>query len=307
MKVIMYHYVHPLNTNRFLGLNALDLKLFIEQIDFLSKNYNIIDHNIANYYFELNQKLPPNFVLLTFDDGYIDMYRYVLPELVKRKLKGLFYVPNYFQTKKILDVNIIHLLLCKKENINLYLNDIKLIISQSDLHHSFDYYCSKVVFTSRYDSREIEVIKQMLQFLLPKDLRSIIIRILLEKYIGNDMEDLFNQYYCSKIHLDEMISLGMHIGGHGANHLWQGNLTNNEQESEVFESFSFLNSLKKQEFHTYSYPYGSYNTFSIELLKKYNFKFAFTTETNSFDSDKFSKYEIPRFDTKDTYPFNNLV
>ncbi|MHA8054522.1 polysaccharide deacetylase family protein [Aquirufa nivalisilvae] len=296
-----------MKTNKFSGLNALDLENFIKQLDYLQKKYCIIDHNILMQHLESNMKLPSNCVLLTFDDGYIDIYNYVLPVLLERNLKGLFYVPNYFKSKKLLQVNVIHLLLSKRENIKLYLKYIKNFVSKAETNKKFNDYCNQVIYSSRYDCQEVELLKQLLQFILPETIRSKILSELLKKFIEVCEDELFELYYCSKLHLNEMISYGMHIGGHGNNHLWHNTLSDEDQEKEVFESLNFLNTLSKQDFYSFSYPYGGYNQFSIELMKKYDFKFAFTTELNSFNQNVFSKFEIPRFDTNDTYPFNNLV
>ena len=53
----------------------------------------------------------PN-MLLTFDDGLSDHYQYVLPELRRRGLWGIFYIPaGPYQSGRMLDVHCIHLLI----------------------------------------------------------------------------------------------------------------------------------------------------------------------------------------------------
>ena len=55
--------------------------------------------------------LSQNGVVLTFDDGLKDHYNFVYPELKRRGLWGIFYIPTgQYKNKKILDVHRIHLL-----------------------------------------------------------------------------------------------------------------------------------------------------------------------------------------------------
>ena len=54
---------------------------------------------------------PKDKIILTFDDGLIDHYKFVYPILKEMKLWGVFYIPTaQFTDKKILPVHLIHLL-----------------------------------------------------------------------------------------------------------------------------------------------------------------------------------------------------
>ena len=56
--------------------------------------------------------LPANACLLSFDDGYKDHIKYVMPELMKRKIQGLFF-PSVQSTveREMLEVNSIQFIL----------------------------------------------------------------------------------------------------------------------------------------------------------------------------------------------------
>ena len=84
---ITYHYVREIQNSSYPNLKGLEFKNFRRQLDFLTKNYNFFDPN------ELFQKksFKENSCILTFDDGFKDHIDYVLPELKKRKLKGIFF------------------------------------------------------------------------------------------------------------------------------------------------------------------------------------------------------------------------
>src|SRR3954464_15458059 len=108
MKAILYHYVRPgpLGWQR---LKYLHLDNFRRQLDWLAENVGFLPrqeflNSVANCQ-------PGNGAVLTFDDGFSDHYRYVLPELVSRKLWAIFYIPTGVYTSgRLLDVHRIHLL-----------------------------------------------------------------------------------------------------------------------------------------------------------------------------------------------------
>ena len=56
------------------------------------KIFNIIEFDDALDILGSNKKYKKPFLLLTFDDGYIEHYKYVLPFLLKKKImkKGYF-------------------------------------------------------------------------------------------------------------------------------------------------------------------------------------------------------------------------
>ncbi len=54
----------------------------------------------------------------------------------------------------------------------------------------FDYYYSKLANSSRYDSSEVRFIKGLLQFELDEEIRSKIINILFDKYVGVSQKNI---------------------------------------------------------------------------------------------------------------------
>jgi len=57
---------------------------------------------------------PSSGVILTFDDGLRDHYKYVFPKLKEHNLWGIFYISTApFHNKKLIDVHRIHMLVGK--------------------------------------------------------------------------------------------------------------------------------------------------------------------------------------------------
>ena len=112
MKAVMYHYVRFPNS-KYPYFKGLHVDYFKRQLDWFSNNGGFVgrDDFLNIFKNHKNQELPSGFVL-TFDDGLSDHYDFVYPELIKRGIFGIFYIPTlYFTSKKILDVHRIQLLI----------------------------------------------------------------------------------------------------------------------------------------------------------------------------------------------------
>ena len=115
--IIMYHYIRDVQSSLFPRINALSVSDFKNQLNYLEKNYTFV--SIADLQASILDKkssLPPNSVLLTFDDGYSDHFETVYPILCDRGIKGIFFPPaRPIIENSVLDVNKIQFIIavCK--------------------------------------------------------------------------------------------------------------------------------------------------------------------------------------------------
>ena len=298
LKIVMYHYV----TNRIdkikKNFKYLSIKKFENQIKYLKNNFEILDpidfHSIIN---DKNIKLKKS-ILLTFDDGYIDHYKNVLPILEKNKLKAIFYPVISSITKNvILDVNKIHLILSFYKNHKLLL---KLILG--DLEKNFNINISKILSridtSSKYDSAETIIIKRLLQRDLNENIRSNILNRFIKKLRINE-NSFSKKLYLNIRMIKEMKKLGHEIGCHTYSHRWLGHINEKNQLDEINKNLNYLkkNKLLNQEW-SFCYPYGNYNRSTIKILQKLKCNFAVTTIHGDFNK-KFNKLELPRIDTNE--------
>ena len=73
------------------------------------------------------KELPKNACYLTFDDGFKDHFKYVMPELLKRNIQGSFFPPSMaVKNQELLDVHAIHFILASSKNINSLFIDLTL-------------------------------------------------------------------------------------------------------------------------------------------------------------------------------------
>lgn len=302
--VVMYHYVRDLKHSRYPDIKGLDISLFYEQIMFLKKHYQFITMELLIDSFGNGSSLPEKSVLLTFDDAYSDHFQYVFPFLDKHNIQGSFFPPVKAITEhKVLDVNKIHFILAAESDKSKIISEIRneLNIASRDHHlESFDFYYNKLAKANRFDTAEVVFMKRLLQVELEEPLRNIITNQLFEKIVGIDEGSFSRELYMDIEQIQCMRRNGMHIGSHGYDHYWLGSLNEEKQRVEIEKALDFLTLIGCDINNwTMCYPYGNYNETTIELLKEYNCKLAFTTEVNIADIQNHNRYALPRIDTND--------
>ena len=309
INIVAYHYIREIKNSKFKNLRGIEYNFFKKQIKFYKKNFNIISPDDLIEILNKKKKYNKPCLLLTFDDGYIDHYKYVFPLLVKEKIKGCFYPPINIFRGEVLDVNKIHFILEKcqdtlmlfdvlrlylKKNYNLDINKEKLKKINS---------ISKINPTSipEYDDASTILIKKLLQNYLPAKIRKSACNYLFKKFVKIDLKIFSKQLYLNLKQLKEMDKAGMHIGCHGVNHVRWKTWSFKKQLNEIKESKKFFDK-KKINTKNFSvcYPYGSYNQNSAKVLEKLGIKFGLTCDHGNFTVNKKSnKYKLPRFDAND--------
>ena len=93
----------------------------------------------------------------------------------------------------------------------------------------------------------------------------------------------------------------MTFGSQGINHYWWKFLDYETQLKEIKQSITYFKKIKAYNNNfSVCYPYGSYNSHTFKILKKFNIKFALTTQANSINKNNLSnRFTYPRYDTND--------
>lgn len=92
--IVMYHYVRDLKRSRFPAIKGLSVERFCRQLDFIQTNYTPITvENLLESLERRGEDLPPDPILLTFDDGYSDHFTNAFPHLDARGIQGCFFLP----------------------------------------------------------------------------------------------------------------------------------------------------------------------------------------------------------------------
>ena len=301
VSIIMYHYVRDLKNSKYPQIKGLDTSLFKEQISYIKKHYNFISvEDIITV--EGQKNLPPKSILLTFDDGFIDHYAEVFPILKKEKIKAAFFPPaKTVKEKIVLDVHKVHFILANaNDKEGLFKNILSYVEDNKEKYSlkSKDFYLEKYLVENEFDDKKTIFIKRMMQSALPEKLRNEICSQLFNKYVSSDEASFSSELYMSIDNLSEMHNAGMHIGSHGYEHYWLSSLTKKQQKIDIEKSISFLKDLG-QDLNkiTICFPYGDFNSDTLDLLSGFKFKAGFSTKVKISNLKDDNILALPRLDT----------
>lgn len=307
--VAMYHYVRGLKDSRYPNIKGLDYELFKKQIDFFETNYNVVTmEEVIAAKHSSKQILPPNALLLTFDDGYIDHYLNVLPILKEHHMQGSFFIPAKVICENVLlDVNKIHFLLASVKEEEL----LRQLYKQLDSYRaeaniaSNEELFQQYAIGNRFDKKETIFIKRMLQTVLPEQLRGIITSNLFEIFIDIPEKSFAQELYMNRDQVRCMRNNGMFIGLHGYDHYWLGNLVQTDMQQDISKALEVMDEFIDDKSWVMNYPYGSYNEKVISYIKQKGCQLGLTTEVSITEVNEDNAYKISRLDCNDFPPQSN--
>lgn len=283
--------------------------MFKNQIEFFKNNFEIVTmEEVIEACNSSNKNLPENALLLTFDDGYIDHFTTVFPILKENKIQGSFFIPGKTVSEHVLlDVNKIHFILAS--------GDIQEIVK--DLLERLDFYrggfqkgiilpneelFEKYAIANRFDKKETVFVKNILQNVLPEDLRKMIASDLFKKYVQLP-EDIFaKELYMNRDQIRCMKDAGMFIGIHGYGHYWLGKLEESEMKEDISKGLDVMGDFIEKDSWVMNYPYGSYNDAVLNYVEERGCVCGLTTEVRIAEVGRDNRYLLPRLDCNDFPP-----
>jgi peptidoglycan/xylan/chitin deacetylase (PgdA/CDA1 family) len=303
--IVMYHFVRDLQRSRYPEIKGLSLNAFHGQLEHIKRHYTPITmEELMEAVASHKAQLPPNAILLTFDDGYVDHYTNVFPILDRAGVQGAFFPPaKAVSENQVLDVNKIHFVLAsveeKSQLVDCIFQEITANREMFSLQPPEEYY-QKLAVANRYDSAEVIFIKRVLQRELPEAFRGQLINSLFHRFVSHDEAAFASELYMSREQLATMHRHGMHIGSHGYDHVWLNTLSQADQEKEIEKSLAFLEDLGcSRQSWTMCYPYGGYNGALLSILRQKGCSIGFTTHVGIADVQAQDPMILPRLDTND--------
>ena len=301
----MYHYVRPIKKSKFPRIKGLEFNFFKKQLDYFSTKYNFItaEQLIAHSLGENN--LPKNPCYLTFDDGFKDHVKYVMPELLKRNIQGSFFPPAMaIENQELLDVHAIHFILACCKNINNLFIDLNkacldIGLTKLDLDSFYRIYAKQYRYANgSYDDAKTVYVKRMLQFALPEKTRSKIVSHLFKKYVKKNKRQFASELYMSISDIKDLIKNGMYVGSHGSRHIWLSKEKKVEQAKDIKLSLDFLKKVgARTKNWIMCYPYGSYNNDTLKILRKNKCSIGLTSKAGMANLSESKILELNRYDT----------
>lgn len=309
LSIVMYHYVRPIADSPYPNIKGLELSLFREQIEYFKEHFSVVTMEQVIDSLDGKTVLPENAMLLTFDDGYIDHYRYVFPVLKEYGMQGSFFVPSgILKYKKVLDVNKIHFILACMDIDDL----LPRVYALLDTYRKNGYEIEtneilfdKLAVANRWDCKEVIFVKRLLQSYLEEHLRGEIVNDLFEEAVGVTEEEFSEQLYVNMEQIKEMREAGMFFGLHGEGHYWLNKLPPDKMKQDIDNGFSFFQSVIDPNYLVMNYPYGGYNEDVFAYAREIGCKVGFSVEARHADLDLDNPMILPRLDTNDFPPKSN--
>ncbi len=293
----MYHYIRE-HIDEYPNINFLDIDNFRRQLDYFENNYGFIGKD--EFFNTINNGKNIDGAVLTFDDGLKDHFNYVLPELQKRNLWGLFYIPTDYYTSnpnKLLDVHRVHFLK-GKYGAEQILKDAETYIELNMLDkEKIDEFDKEIYTFGEYEENE-KKLRRLFNYYIKYEYVNEILNKLMYKYF--DEEELSKDAYLSVEQIIELEQAGNVIGSHSKSHKVLSRLSYDKQLEEIISSVKFINSITQYERSSFCYPYGyksSYNDQTLKILDELNIDNAVIFDDKILNG-KINKYELSRIDCR---------
>ncbi len=302
--IVMYHYVRRAAESPCPRLNALDTGHFLGQLDYLIRHHTIIGGQQLVAALRHGRPLPERPALLTFDDGYLDHVRTVLPILQRHRVPGVFFPPaRAVSERRVLDVNKVHYVLATVENTAPVIAMIESFVAthagRPDILDPAEYR-RRYGVPNRFDGAEVNYVKRMLQLGLPADIRSGLVDAIFREVVGRDEAAVADELYMTEDQVRALVAAGMTVGSHGYAHEWMDSLDPADQEREVDLGLDFLDrvGVDRRDW-LMCYPYGASNGSLLDILRRKGCAAAFVSRPGLAELDDDDPLLLARLDTND--------
>lgn len=298
MKIVMYHYVRPSSAGMpYFAHLALDD--FRRQLDWFEGDFEFIERD--RFLDALDEgDAPRNAVVLTFDDGFRDHYDFVLPELERRGLWGIFYVPTgVHATRRLLAVHRVHCLLGKLGGAKA-LERLQRTLRPEMLSAEYEKLFANTCYELLDHDASTRRFKHVLNYLIHDDDRAAVLDAMMAETF--DEPTLMESFYMNPAMIADMQRRGMVVGSHSVSHPVFSKLPPDVQRIEIDASFRFLeDATGGLTLRTFCYPYGIDNTYTADtkrLLDELGCRFSVSVDFRDVDANdvKTRIQALPRHD-----------
>ncbi|MNB76739.1 Polysaccharide deacetylase [compost metagenome] len=293
---VMYHYVRP---REWSGIHPLEPKLFEEQLNWLLKQYEIVE---PNGLLEPACNSKPRCVI-TFDDATKDQYEYAFPILKRKGIPAYFtFMSGIFEKSKVPVVHLTHAALSFFSDEEIWEELNKQFVLSDVSQKSSIYHYEQDLFR-RYN-------KYALNFALSEeDSRLFLESKVLSKF--SSWSEFIDMFYISMNEWRELIKAGMTVGVHAVDHRAYSEPAERFLKEEIIpckqyirEHFGIV-----PEWYTPAFGGGPRYMEMIQnlqpFLKAEGFKGGFTTISGY--NEQAGEFWFNRFDCNKVPPVGNLA
>jgi peptidoglycan/xylan/chitin deacetylase (PgdA/CDA1 family) len=297
MRAVMYHYVRPAPSD-LPHFRYLHVESFERQLDWLAQHHRFVGRE--ELFAAVAAGRAPEGVVLTFDDGFSDHLRYVLPALVRRGLWGMFFIPTaILDAERLLDVHRIHWLLGRLGGVEA-LARLRPLLSPELLPDRDVAAFRNETYRSQTNDEATTLFKRCMNYFVAYAHREALLdRLMAEQLV--DERALCRDLYLSREDLAALRDAGMEMGSHGHEHLVFSKLDPARQRTEIERSFDLLRRATGAPVRSFCYPYGGRHTYTDvtqRLLTEAGARLSFDVDPRDATHDDVARrpQALPRYD-----------
>ncbi len=272
---------HRVNPQRDKLWDPMDVKLFDQCIQHISRNYQVeLIEELVNSpdFYKKN-----HFATIMFDDGYKDNLEFAAPILDKHRVKASFYVVT-----DCIDQNIptwTHILEHQFLHTQMRSIDLSAEFISSEL--------TKGTFNTELD--RIAFVQKLKPYLkkLSHSQRDWVLKRVAETFSDVEIPKIMMNWN----EVNQLKSAGHYIGSHTCSHCMLGTMSDEAEISK--ELIQSRKRIEEQLGHaplSISYPVGSYNQTTIELSKAAGYSLGLAVKQDIYKPQRDNLFEIPRIE-----------
>jgi len=279
---------HSITSSRHAKPSCLDLAgmtvtrlEFRKQMEYLATHYNTITLEELVEWHSGNKELPPNPCIITFDDGYVDVYENAIPILEELGLKATLFVIGRSLTSP--EGPWLHKMYSILDSVSPSLCAAAFEKADPD-------------FSCNGEPDKAQLRNWTIGYLEKKDQAT---RLKFLEAVRAELSPEFkytNFQFINLEQLEDIRARGFEIGCHSTNHEVLARMTDRELTEDILECKKTISSVTNS-WTCFCYPFGhraAWDERVIQTLKEQGFVSACTTEDglNSRDVDLFHLYRI---------------
>ena len=282
LSILAYHRVVPLPDSRYpyvKGVISCDTETFDRQLGFVRKHFDVLNFRDIREIHLAGEEIPPNSLVLTFDDGYADNYLNMLPVLESHDMTAVvFLATHYVDSGELFWVDKLAYTVNRMRPQTLVFLDGK---------HRFEV---------RDETRE--QVRRELGRLCASVSFSDHLRILGEleaqagQSPGKDDYELARPLTWAEV--VELERAGVEIGGHTVTHGFLDRMTSDEIETELRDSKHAIDRHLENNAITVCYPAGKYTDEVLRIAASCGYEYGCSYRHGSARYTPGIRFEIPR-------------
>ena len=299
LPILAYHRIiddYHENFDGDIELISADTTEFEKQISYLCKYYYPITFSDVLHKNSSIFKSKKPHVIITFDDGFYDNYKYAFPILCKYNVPATFFiVTNSIDSGEPLWFDLVAFLIMKTDLNYIYMNNISVNLG-------------KTISERRLIIKKVLI---ELQALSNSDRKSVISEI--TKQIPLVEEYTKESNYLNWDNIREMANHGMEFGSHSASHPVLAQASDEEIKHELSYSKIRIEIELNKPCEIFAYPVGGfeeYNSYTLHALRETNYKLACTYEPGINKMPELDLYQLRRIHVErytNIHTFKNVL